>query len=371
MKQFIKNNLHILLALVVIAVFVIFRFGPKTQTGSSKIASSAAEIQKDCNGSTDVDAKLGWENCYAKKFRALAKQVGPIQAFDQLHELQSMDKRAYGCHLIGHGIGWGTFESKPSDWQKDIQIMPSECNYGAIHGVIEGYLGSQPDHTLNKANIASFCGPTPRADCNHIMGHLTLVETRGKIDDALDICDTFAGDKTQLDFCYTGVFMEEETAINLVDHGYADKSYLDWPKRLPTLTTMCLTYSGEKGQACWKEIVHVIATSFNNNPSQVFKYCDKNPDPIAIEECKRHGIGIMAASKNFDLQALKPMCDLVQEHYPDFKSDCYVQLAASTLSTIPDQARVKKFCEGLEQQFQSACFGQISGYNKYNQKTTD
>jgi hypothetical protein len=291
--------------------------------------------------------------------------VGPQQAFVVLHSLQSLDSFAVGCHLIAHGIGWGTFEHDPTTWQQDIRTIDPSCNYGAPHGIIEAYLASQPDHTLNKKVLPQFCGETPRADCNHIIGHLTLVETRGDISKALNLCDAFQGNSTQLDFCYTGVFMEEETALNLVDHGFADQSWLDWASRLPTLTKMCLTYKDEAGLACWTELVHVIAVKYNNNPKQVFDYCSQNPVSAAAMRCKRHGIGMIAAAHNFDIASIKSMCDLSQHNDPNFKSDCYVQLAASDLSTIPqDKDKVQVFCTSLEAQYQQACLNQVS-YDRF------
>ena len=173
-------------------------------------------------------------------------------------------------------------------------------------------------------------------------------------------------DPAQLDFCYTGVFMEEETALNLITHGIVDKSWLNWPARLTELDKLCRTFQGEKLKACWTELVHIIAVKYNNNAKEVFDYCSQAPEVAAGKSCKRHGIGIMAAGTNFDLMRIKYWCDLPQENDPNWKSDCYIQLAASTISTIPnEQNKIKDFCQSLEATYQSACFGQIKGYNDY------
>ena len=369
--KFLKQNWTVILAFVILVLAGI-KFAHDrgylkfiANSSSDSQLTQARQINQYC--SDLANAKVGKETCYSKQFQQLASQQGPVAAFKILGKLQSIDPSAQGCHLIAHGIGWGTFQGHPQDWQNEIQTMNPSCNYGAIHGVMEGYLASQPDHTLNKQSLPDFCGPTPRADCNHIIGHLTLVETRGNVPQALDLCDTFKNNPTQLDFCYTGVFMEEETALNLVEHGFADNSWLNWPARLPELTKMCLGTSGEKGEACWTELVHVIAASFENNPKQVFDYCSTNPDAVAASRCKRHGIGIMAAASNFNLMQLKSMCDLSQAHDSSFKNDCYVQLAASDLSTIPnDQNKVTEFCNSLEADYQKDCLNQVKFSTNYN-----
>ena len=49
--------------------------------------------------------------------------------------------------------------------------------------------------------------------------------------------------------------------------------------------------------------------------------------------------------------------------HPDFEKNCYVQLAASALSTSYEKAAdVIQFCASIPDKFQSGCFAQI-GYN--------
>ncbi|MEO8065955.1 MAG: hypothetical protein ABI643_03860 [Candidatus Doudnabacteria bacterium] len=375
-KHFVKTNWVIILA-VIILIAGGFKFIYDQNIYGSGLshdprdtnsqAATAAKINQYCSDPVNIAKDLGKESCYAKQFKQLAAQVGPKESFAVLRTLQTIDRSAVGCHLISHGIGWGTFDHDPNSWQQDIRSIDPSCNYGGPHGIIEAYLASQPDHSLTKDKLPQFCGTEPRADCNHIIGHLTLVETRGNISQALALCDAFKGNPTQLDFCYTGVFMEDETALNLVEHGFADKSWLNWPARLPELTKMCLTYKAEAGEACWTELVHVIASTYKNDPKRVFDYCSRNPIQASAARCKRHGIGIMAAGHNFDIASMRKMCDLKQANDINFKSDCYVQLVSSNLSTIPgDKQKAQTFCESLESQYQRACLNQVS-YDHYIQ----
>ncbi len=373
MKDNLQKNWPIALALIVLLLAVIKFANDRgyfqhVKTGAQ--TETAQTIEDYCNNPTNAAKDLGKESCFSKQFRQLAKDQGPKNAFSVLHELQSIDPSTRGCHLIAHGIGWGTFEHDPKAWQNDIQTIEPSCNYGAPHGIIEAYLETQPDHTLTKTVIPTLCGPTPRADCNHIIGHLILVETRADVPKALDLCDVFDQNPTQLDHCYTGVFMEYQTALNLIEHGFAPQSWLNWPARVPELEKMCRSYTDRKAKDCWKEIVHAALVKFNNDPKTIFDFCSTAQVSDGAKECRRHAIGIMAAGKQFDLPNLKSMCDLAQPDDSGFKSDCYVQLAASTLSTVPDeQDRVKQFCESLDSSYQSICLSQITSYNNYSRSS--
>ena len=329
------------------------------------------EIAKNIKDECVKDAKSfgNKETCYSKKFNLLAEKSGPELSFQVMGELQKIDPDAVGCHLIAHGIGLGSYKWNPNEWRKLIREMNPSCNYGAIHGVLENYINSLPQKSFSKEIIPTICGENPRADCNHIIGHMILVETDGDVKEGLSLCEVLT-DPIQLNHCYSGVFMEEETALNLITHGIVDKSWLNWPARLPELDKLCRTFSGEKFKACWTELVHVIVVAYGNDPKSVFNYCSRAPSNDAAQSCKYHGIGIMAAGTNFDLPKIKSWCDFKQLDNPNFKSNCYVQLVASTISTIPkEQDKIKQFCQSLESAYQPSCFDQISGYNNYTKNT--
>src|ERR1041385_7817947 len=110
------------------------------------------------------------ETCYAKFFQKLSYDKGPAVAFTGLYSLQKEDPNTLGCHLIAHGIGWGAYTRNPENWRQSIRDMDTSCSYGAVHGVLEGYVGSLPNQTLPKEIIPTICGEEPEADCNHIIG---------------------------------------------------------------------------------------------------------------------------------------------------------------------------------------------------------
>lgn len=309
----------------------------------------------------------GKENCYAEEFKKLGEKSGPEFSFLVLDSLQKTDPEAKGCHLIAHGVGAGSYKREPDNWRALVQSTDGRCSYGAIHGVLESYINSLPDKSLGKNVIPTICGLTPRADCNHILGHLLLVQTDADVAKALDLCGVFV-DLRQNSYCISGVFMEYQTALNLVAHDLASESWLNWPTRLGELEKLCRSHDGKFAEGCWEEIVHVALVKFNNDPKTIFDFCSTAQVSNGAKRCKRHSIGIMGASKNFDLPSLKSMCSLPQKNDPSFEMECYPALVSSALSTIPSMVpEAISFCNGLDQEFKPSCFSMIGITAQFSQ----
>src|SRR3989344_7634806 len=347
---------YLILVSATIILFAILSY-----RSSHNVLAVASDVQEKCITSELTKLGVNKETCYYKEFKKISEENGYEFAFSTLFELQKIDPDSQGCHLIAHGIGTGAYKRNPNDWQKLIQILYSGCSYGAIHGVIENYVATLPEKNLTPEIMSTLCGENPRADCNHIFGHLVLVQTEGNIDDGLKLCDAFNGDHRQKMFCYTGVFMEYQTALDLIEHGFAPKSWLNWPERVPELEKICRSYSGDAGITCWEEIVHAVALKFKNDAKKVFDFCSTAQINEGAIRCRRHAIGILVAGNNYDLEDEKRMCDLVQPHDPNFKSECYVYIIGSTLASIPQSGGIKaiSMCDGLEEQYKKSCFGEI------------
>lgn len=325
------------------------------------ISDVASGVLKNCSDGTRK-TEQNKETCYSVEFSKVAFENGPEYGFQVLYALQNEDRSAYGCHFIAHGIGYGTYKRNPADWQKDITTIDPACSYGAPMGIIELYAASLPGGVFTEDFIPTICGSSPRADCNHIVGHLLLADEsmKGNVERALPICQIFT-DKTQRKFCQTGVFMEHITAVNLIAHGYADNSFLNWPARVPEIEKLCRAHQGEEAVACWEEISHAVVQKFPNDPGKVFDFCNSTPITEASYWCKRHSIGIIAGTKNFDISPLAHMCELPQPaNDPNFKRDCYQGLAGSAISTTPRNTDyVMAFCDAIPKEYRGSCFGRV------------
>lgn len=313
------------------------------------------------------------EICYSEQFGSYAKDNGPVAAFRMLRRVQEIDPDAIGCHFIAHGIGYGTFAQDPDNWQENFKNIDQACTYGAMHGILERHIARLPEG-ITQENIGSFCGADPRADCNHIIGHLTLLETSNAIPAALALCTGLAPGR-QTDFCYTGVFMERVTAFNLINHGFVDESYLDWKRRLPQIRATCHEYDGAAAEACWSEMVHALVVAEDSRPAAVFAGCDRDaPSAEAARACKLHGIGVMLTSDRFGSSLARgaEMCQASGQS-TDFAALCQEHIVNSFLATKPHAlAEAVTYCDGRSPNaIRNACFGAIENFAAGNRSYTE
>lgn len=307
--------------------------------------------------STLLDSR---EYCYSSEFKKISAQHGSVYAFEKLEELKKIDTTALGCHWIAHGIGTGEYLKYPDSWRQNLTKINQTCNYGAQHGMVEAYIGTLPEGKITKENIISICGDKPINDCNHIVGHIVLVSFSGDVDEALNICKVFT-DSLQNHYCNQGVFMENITALNLIDHKIVTEKYLDWSARLDEFVQLCKKYSDPIAMACWEEITHASIVKYFQEPEKVFTLCDESSSNEGRNKCKTHAIGILTASYGFDLNKTSKLCQIPQPSDSNFENQCYANIVGSTLSTVPEKlSQTTDFCDSLKNSsFASNCFAMI------------
>jgi hypothetical protein len=365
----------LIVGIIFVAVGAVSLFGVLIflqDTKSSSLYTVAYQAQERCKAG-NIAESITQETCYARVFEDISFEYGVEYAVDVLLTLQNIDPEARGCHFIGHGIGYGAYKRNPDNWREDIVTVSGLCSYGIPMGIIEQYVISLPKGAITLEFVPTICGPNPRADCNHIVGHILLADTsvQGDIDKALQLCSAFEGNDIQMNHCVTGVFMEHMTAFNLIEHGYAPESYLNWAARAPEIEKVCRSYEGKIAEACWEEIPHVIAVQVNNNASQVFAFCNTAPTQESAERCVFHSLGILAGAHNFIPDATHEICNVSLSKHYGFPQGCYKRMVASILSSIPQEVSgVIELCSGLTPSFQKSCFEQI-GFTLYGSKQVD
>lgn len=317
------------------------------------LAQAADDIRQNCR---DNQSK---EQCYAKAFTQLTKERDMDFAFATLTEVQKMDPAANGCHFIAHSITIAETEKNPDNWKAVMRRAPQNCSYGGAHGALEVHAASFPDGKLPRSEVMTVCDVPDTNNCTHILGHLILVMQNNDIPASTPLCKALPHDERGIFECLTGIFMERITAINLVEHGLADQSSLNWPERLPELKVLCLAQSGIDSVACWKEITHVALVAFSYDPQKMIDFCNLAPASLAREECADHAVGIMAGNKNFDLTRLGDTC-AVKTPDGTFQDRCYAQLVSATLSTLPHASgQAVAFCYNLAERFFKECYTMI------------
>ncbi len=348
-----RKNIYAIPALIILVLVLAVGL---SSFGEKSAGTAAAEVKRACQNAT---IGFGKEACYSLELQRVAYFSGPERAFEVLESLQQLDESAKGCHFIAHGIGYGTFDRNPADWRSQVNSIWQGCSYGAVHGIIEKHVDSLPEGKLSREVIPTICGPDPRAsNCNHIVGHLLLVEAQGNISGALELCSVFQENKSQLQYCKTGVFMEHIIPLNLINHGYAATSF---PASGGNVEKFCRAYQGGDAVACWKEITHIALGQFQYDPKSIFDFCNSAQTGEAARECKRHAIGQIATNRDYMIDTLKYMCKLQQPpDDPTFEKGCYGELVASLLYNLPDdKEKASAFCSSLEPEFRGSCSSRI------------
>ncbi len=294
------------------------------------------------------------------EFKKISAKYGSNHAFQKLDDLKKIDPTASGCHWIAHGIGTGEYLKDSNNWRQNLTKINQTCNYGAQHGIVEAYINTLPEGKITENNIISICGNNPINDCNHIVGHVVLVSLAGDVDNAINVCKVFTH-PLQNHYCNQGVFMENITALNLIDHKIVTEEYLNWSARLDEIEQMCKKYSDPVATACWEEITHASVQKYFSEPYKVFELCDESSSAEGRDKCKTHAIGIITANYAHDLNKASNLCKLKQKSDLKFEKNCYSNIVGSTLSTVPEKlSQSVDFCDKLENiNFASDCFAMI------------
>lgn len=326
------------------------------------LQAEAKNIQKVCE-KTPTPKKIiqGWykQTCYSKAMKNVALEKGASHAYKVLEALQQIDKEATNCHFIAHGIGWGLYEKNPSDWRKLINESPSTCGYGEQMGIIERYIYRLPKGTLDQSSMPELCGPNPKADCNHGVGHIALVLSKNNLERATKLCESL--DTSQKSTCFDGMMMERFIGENLREHKIIPQNTSNWSTKIPDDKKFCGQFSGPLLLACWQEIAHPAYYYFNRNPKKIFNFCNEAPTPDATLKCMKHSLILIAGGLNYDLTALKDTCQTGKAITISFEKDCYRTLAAIKLNfTSLDKANdLILFCTNAPPAYQPTCFNTI------------
>lgn len=323
------------------------------------------EIQKSGNAIFKACQTTGdRENCYAREFGALTKKTSFDHAVNTLTALQTVDEEARGCHFISHNISTAATEKDPSHWQELLgKLSPDACSGGYLHGVLEERYKLDNSFVLDAKTVPEICKLTIKnnrdardGNCAHIMGHLLLVETGGYIDEAVKIC---AALPKEMQFeCHSGVFMENETRGNLVAHKIA--KHLPWNKEtVAKQEDICKQYSGAAYLGCWRELSHMIASVFQDDPNALYQRCSKGKTQESIDECYEHGLSIISHSSHFDSATFGAFC---QPYIEDDKKywGCVDRVVGSLIKSTPEFSSLAiLYCKTMPTSDLSSCYESV------------
>jgi len=189
------------------------------------------------------------------------------------------------------------------------------------------------------------------------MGHLIFTTQGGQFPPSLAICSQFENTLNKSE-CYGGIFMENITRENLVQHDVAQR--LSWSEQnARVIEGICSLYPGLPAQACWKEIVHMYASLFRNDADKVFDRCKRAETTSSTEGCWQHGIGIMTAGLRFSPEKTANMCDSAVLP-AGFQKTCSLHVVSAMISSSrKNSTNAASFCSLIGEKFKYSCFQRL------------
>lgn len=352
------SSLIIIFSLTLLAVTLDFsKFLPVGVQQESK-TSSAQRITAFCQDKAD------WRKCYGEQLGALNKNQTLPDTLKTLALVENLDKKTMDCHLISHRIASSEVEKNPQDWVSIFKYVNQEmCLGGFIHGAIEGKKRFESSFEVNEDSIPKICEAINIATrekqydaCSHVLGHILLAEIGGDLKKGTEICNKLPGElKTP---CNNGVFMENITRDNLVDHGLAKHIQFDGDS-VNMVEKTCRQFSGIAGTACWREISHLYAGLVNNNLERMWKFCSHAKNTNDRDECYIHSFNSLLPIPDFDESQLATICSPLE--FDSIKFDrCYSWAIYNFMNnSIIVNNRAIVLCNLAVEDYKKKCFAML------------
>lgn len=355
----------ILVFIIVLDLFFLFQFQSadaqeEAKKEQSKVVALAERIEEACQ----KDSSKG--NCYTDMFMKIGKDYDLSLSLKILKELGTDRGRLRDCHVIAHKLMIEEVRKQPQKWEELLKIVdPNICNYGFIHGIIEGKTQVDPTFELSPATIPSFCAAMleKKAErgvdqtCSHIVGHVLLVQTKGDVDKAIKIC--LGIPLTLQKECASGIFMENFTRENLVAHGIAEA--VPWDDvTISTTEELCNQYEKEIAAGCWQEISHLYNHRAQKDSKLVLKDCMKAPQMALRQSCYLHSVATAIQNPQATKDYYNKLCSVFDDR--SFETQChYTAVKALLNSSVQPSKNAITYCSSLSSEAEE-CFRIIHYY---------
>lgn len=309
--------------------------------------------------------------CYQSELKKLTRQTNFLFASDTLFAGQAIDPVLRDCHVLAHLIAQEAARKNPAKW-KELLLNEADiykCGTGFLHGVIEVYIGENPNQQIDADLMHTLCSIFPdefrNRSCVHLFAHLIVLRYQGDITPSLAECDRFKTLVEDIRFeCYVGVFMEDHQKNIMVDHRLASPPIID-ERYLNALEESCRSYAGKKGEACWHEMGEIYTKFYNyQDPSKVYEACYTRA-PRAIEKERCYTKAIVPLTLFWDRNTPDELISVckVYEDEPSMYDSC-IHMMISTLMhyTVQYTDRAVTLCSASNIPNQAGCFSDLAGF---------
>lgn len=324
-------------------------------------ASLASSVAEECKGQEED------QKCLEKAVLAIVADYGPVESISAMNALvkDKVMKGRADYHDFVHKIGRAT--AKKEGLNPDAFFLcPSDYNYGCQHGFFEQALVVEPNA---KKAAETVCDVSRMADkpmkflfyCYHGVGHGIMMARAYKLQDSLDLCDSFAG-SSEIEGCYQGVFMENVVGVNNSAARSENYSETDW-------LVPCNKVDMKYRYQCYMNMGGYLATKAGSGKGAVeraTKAC-LNADKAHVEVCMQ-SIGLLATNPDWQWSLAPEYTDdfianavSICEHFPAGYPQHCVLAAIDNLANfdVSDTTRMVAFCNAVDDRYKEWCFARI------------
>lgn len=257
----------------------------------------------------------GWyAQCLAQELKALATR-DPKAALETYQVKAETDTRVREvCHRLFHAIGRGAAKSGSDPWDV-FMLGTGECNWGYVHGVVEGYLEGDAASVIARAG--ALC--TPRNDistkdpyvssvagnCTHGTGHALFHANEDPIAAETGCREAFSDPESVLS-CIDGVIMEFGNSDAAKAGAHAD---------------ICARIQRDAKETCYRNIPLTWYHQNNGDHLGVLRQCGEATEDDLIYHCAWGAGNLFTVQQGFDLAAMGTICDALDGTY---LRGCYI-----------------------------------------------
>jgi len=306
-------------------------------------------------------------DCYEEELFKITDLHGPkasVKVFAKLQRKNEVKEKIDGHHIVHH-IGHNV-ASAFGPFPEALGLCPTTYNYGCIHGFLQQVLSQKMTNPKDAVRLCDIfvndpeATPKDKAYCYHGMGHGILMYYDYDLKKAIAMCDSV--DPIGISGCWQGLFME---AVNVApeEKGKA----LGYTRADPLAP--CSTLEEKYQHECFINHGGWMMNVFEHDYVGAIDGCRKASIESSAKACIS-SISLMVSNpgwqKSFvDDPGERSMIEnavLICRNYPEDQRESCINGAISNILNFDhlDLARSEKFCQGIDQKYQSLCYKEIS-----------
>ncbi len=302
-----------------------------------------------------------WKVCYSRELEKLNKNISFKDTLYIMNLLVNLDGKTKFCHILAHNVIASEFEKDPANWPNLLKYLddPYSCSTGFIHGLVEAEKKFNPSIKFDEKGIEMLCQKIFSVTktgyyypCAHASGHVLLVETFGKIDQAAAICNKLP--LHMQDPCLEGIFMEYINRPNLTYHGLTNGPLNTDEITESSMIKQCNTYDGKTTIGCWKALSLVINQTKGGDLTKIKEVCNKSNSTAARRECYFRAFDYSLNEDTFESKQIESLCRDYENSDQEFR--CYDNAIIALLYKKEQNYKLAEaLCESASIAFQNQC----------------